>query len=169
MVVDPGAANPGDETLRLVYDDLVHERDRLRDARRSVTSQLGPLPVASAVVVGLFGAVSGAIRGVLPTILFVFALALFCVMVLESTRALGQSPYRKKRDEILPNDGRGLDGQQEHEWLTRMIEMERTVKRDLETSFEEERSSLIRVQRLFVVQIIALGLIPVVHSLNRLF
>jgi hypothetical protein len=40
-------------TLRLVYDDVVRERDRLRDARRAVTSQLEPFPVASAVVVGV--------------------------------------------------------------------------------------------------------------------
>ncbi len=155
-------------TLRLVYDDLVRERDRLRDARRAVTSQLEPFPVASAVVVGLFAGLSGQIKGVLPTGLFGFALVLFVIIVWFSTKAVGQSPYRRERDAILPNDGRGLDRTPEPLWLARMIEMERSVKADVVASFEDERSSLHRVQRLFVVQILALGLIPVVRSVDQL-
>jgi hypothetical protein len=169
--------NPGDSSgamedplpLRLVYDDLVRERDRLRDARRSVTSQLGPLPVASAVVVGLFGGLSRDIKGVLLTSLYAIALALFGVIVWYSAKAIEQSPYRTQRDAILPNDGRGLDKESESVWLARMIEMERSVRGPLVDSFEDERKSLILVQRLLVVQVLLLGLIPLIRSLDRLF
>ena len=44
------------ETLRLVYADLINERDRLRDARRSITTQLGPLPASAGLIIGLFAA-----------------------------------------------------------------------------------------------------------------
>jgi hypothetical protein len=49
-------------TLRQVCDNLVRERDRLRDARRSVSSQLGPLPAASAIDLGLFGSLGSVLK-----------------------------------------------------------------------------------------------------------
>jgi hypothetical protein len=74
---------------------------RLRDARRAITSQLGPFPAASAVVVTLFGAVSKDMHGSQSTLLFGLVLAAFVAMVLLSTIAVFPRPYRKLRKEAL--------------------------------------------------------------------
>jgi hypothetical protein len=146
------------EPLQRVYDDVVRERDRLRDARRAVTSQLGPLPAASAVIVGLFAALSDDVDGRLPTVLFVLALALFLLMNVISMRAIGYKPYRELRDELLPDEG--LDGKSESEWLAEMIHVERELMTRLEGAFEKERRFLLAVQCLLALQVLLLAVIP---------
>jgi len=152
---------PEPETLKFVYEDLVRERDRLRDARRAISSQLGQLPTASAVVVTLFGALSNDIHGGQSTLLFRLALAAFVAMVLLSLIAVfPPRPYRKLRKEALqklPDEGRGLDQQPTVEWLSSMIDLERKLTSRLETALGEERGVLLLVQGLFVAQIVLLG------------
>ena len=41
------------DTLRLIYEDILRERDRLRDERKFVTRQLGPTPAAGALIIAL--------------------------------------------------------------------------------------------------------------------
>ena len=149
------------ETLKFVYEDLVRERDRLRDAGRAITSKLGLLSMASAVVVTLFGALSNDIHGGRSTLLFEFALAAFVAMVLVGTIAVfPPRPYRKLRKEALqklPDGGRGLDQEPTVEWLSSMIDLERKLTSRLETTLGEERGALLLVQGLFVAQIVLLG------------
>jgi hypothetical protein len=149
------------ETLKFVYEDLVRERDRLRDARRAITSQLGLLPTASAVVVTLFGALSNDIHGGRSTLLFGLALAVFVVMVLLSMIAVfPPRPYRKLRKEALqklPDGGRGLDQEPAVEWLSSKIDLERRLTSRLETALGEERGALLLVEGLFLAQIVLLG------------
>jgi len=155
------------ETLRLVYDDLVHERDRLRDARRSVTSQLGPLPVASAVVVGLFGALSDDIHG-LMTVVFIVVLAVFFAIAIVSAIALGYQPYRNLRREAERASGwADDDARPADEWLSGMIAVERLVKGPLGKAFDTERTFLLSVQWMLVAQVLLLGLIAVVAAWGR--
>ena len=172
---------PSTETLRLVHEDLVRERDRLRDARRAVTAQLGPLPAASAVVVGLFGALSNDVHGPVLTSMFGIAVAIFVVIVWLSSRAIGRSPYRLKRVQALGKRGERLPeylAKSEDEWLLAMIDLERssfygTRRKDgtwtesSQDDFDAERKSLLRVQTLFAVQVILLGLMVGMASWNR--
>jgi len=152
---------PEPETLKFVYEDLVRERDRLRDARRAITSQLGLLPTASAVVVTVFGALSNDIHGGQSTLLFGLALAAFVVMVLIGTIAVfPPRSFRKLRKEALqrlPEGGRGLDQEPTVEWLSSMIDLERKLTSRLETALGEERGALLLVEGLFVAQIVLLG------------
>ena len=90
----------GESALSLVYDDLVRERDRLRDARRSVTSQLGPLPAASAIVLALFGALGPDIHGRM-TVLFVIALLMLVAIAVVSSIAITYLPYRQIRRDAV--------------------------------------------------------------------
>lgn len=155
-------ADPG--TLRLVYDDLVRERDRLRDARRSLTSQLGPLPVASAVVVGLFGALSDDIHG-LMTVVFIVVLTLFFAIAIVSSIALGHKPYRLlRRDAERESGWTDDDARHPDDWLTGMIAVERTVKGRSQKAYDTERTFLISVQWMLVAQVLLLGLIAVVAA-----
>jgi hypothetical protein len=156
-------------TLRLVYDDLVRERDRLRDARRAVTSQLGPIPAVSAVVIALFGTLSDNISDSYSTLLFKVAIGAFILMVVISTIAVFRQPYRKLREKALgelPGGGQSLDGESEIDWLSTMIRLERKLTEGLERAFEWERGLLLVVQLLFVAQIVLLGLITVSASMN---
>jgi hypothetical protein len=147
-------------TLNLVYEDLVRERDRLRDARRSVTSQLGPLPAASGVVIGLFGALGPRVQGAMKPY-FIVALILLLVIAGVSTVALTSSPYRKLREgavKDLKKEGwTSDDRQEEQDWLAAMIELERLLKVTLGSAFNKERDYLLAVQWLFVVQVLLLG------------
>ena len=145
------------ETLRLVYADLINERDRLRDARRSITAQLGPLPASAGLIIGLFAAF-GDIESGRMTLLYGLALLPFLLVMLVSTLALRRNPYRKltKRE---PQTAEGDDLLPEEEWLTQRIALERRSYVDLEHDFEEERTSLLRVQVLLGAEVVYLVLI----------
>ena len=84
--------------LRLTLEDLQRENQRLRTARASVTSQLGPLPISAAVVAGLVSGFSAAGGGHLNHLLLGLALIPFGLMVAVSIVYGAIRPYRKLRD-----------------------------------------------------------------------
>jgi hypothetical protein len=80
-------------TLKLVHEDIVGERDRLRSARAAITSQLGPLPASAGIVIGLVGSLDHRVeRGFL-----IAAGALFGLVMLVSIRYSRLAPYRVLR------------------------------------------------------------------------
>ena len=130
-------------TLKLTYDGLCQERDRLRDARAAITRQLGPLPLSAAIA---FGIVSGFSKDVEHRCLLFVALAAFVLMVGVSALYSGFQPYRQLRAqkesrwrsalaERFPDrdalaDELGLqleDVLPERDWYSAMIELERAV------------------------------------------
>jgi hypothetical protein len=156
---------PDVETLQLIYDRLVRERDRLRDARRAVTAQLGPLPAAAVVVLGLFTALPDEIhnRGLVWA-----ALGLFVAVLALSTWGIGVVPYRRRCAEVdapAREDGlRDEDFLPREEWLLELIKHERGVyygtprePLSLQASFERERSTLIVVQVLVGAGVVILA------------
>lgn len=135
------------ETLRLVHADLVRERDRLRDARRAVTAQLGPFPASAGLVVGLFAALQPHFHGH-PTriVLISAAVLIFALIVSVSFRGLRFKPYR----ELSKITGEGLP---EREWLTAENERLRgLLDGDLAKNFSRERNALLTVQVLLVLE-----------------
>ena len=146
--------------LRLEYEDLVRERDRLRDARRSVTSALGPLPAASAVAVGLFGLVKGRIDDWMIGV-YIAVLALFVFMAAAGAIAISRSSYRELRDGYVNKLGLSLAGASVPDWLAQMINLETGVYEDLVDGFEFERKWLLRMQWAAVLQVTLLGVITV--------
>jgi hypothetical protein len=167
---------PDPETLALVYEDLVHERDRLRDARRQVTARLGPLPAAAGIVLGLFAGLPEHIqnRGLIWG-----ALGVFLVMIAVSSFAIGLSPYRRLIKQLDAPPGKGPhedDALPKAEWLRQRIQREREVyygparRREdnmrrlglwakpatLEASFNRERWMLLAVQWLLALEVLLL-------------
>jgi hypothetical protein len=160
MADNTGAAAVNVRTLELAYENGVRERDRLRDARRSVTSQLGPLPAASAIVVGLFGALSDDIHGITTVIIYGVALALFVAIAAVSTRAITYEPYRVQRENAEKAVGWTHDETLlPSEWFVGMMRVEREVRMKLESAFDRERRWLLIVQWMIVAQILLLGVI----------
>jgi hypothetical protein len=173
------------ETLQLIYDRLVQERDRLRDARRAVTAQLGPLPAAAAVLLGLFAGLPDDVhnRGLVGA-----AVVLFIGMIVVSAWGIRLSPYRRLSAQIdAPNTQDGLrddDSLPRRDWLLERIKHERRIyygeltDRDqrpqnwirprlsrfrreplsLQESFNRERSTLLLVQILLAAEVVLLVL-----------
>jgi hypothetical protein len=174
---------PDVETLQLIYDRLVLERDRLRDARRAVTAQLGPLPAAAAVLLGLF---AGLPENVHNRGLVWAALALFIGVILLSAWGIRISPYRRLSGDLdAPTTQDGLrddDSLPRKDWLLERIKQERRIYygapaggtqrpqnwRDrwltrarcqplsLQASFDRERSTLLMVQILLAAEVVLL-------------
>jgi hypothetical protein len=86
------------EVLRLTLEDLQRENQRLRTARASVTSQLGPLPISTAIVAGLISGFAATGNGHLSDTLLALALIPFALMVAVSIAYGAIRPYRKLRD-----------------------------------------------------------------------
>jgi hypothetical protein len=166
------SSEPDVETLQLIYARLILERDRLRDARRAVTAQLGPLPAAGAVVLGLFTGLPDDIqnRGLVWA-----ALALFIGVLALSAWGIGLDPYRLRGGEVdAPTMEDGLrddDFLSREEWLFARIKHERRVyygttiggaqpsqsePLSLQAGFERERSTLTVVQVLLAIEVIVL-------------
>src|SRR3712207_5327810 len=82
------------DSARLSYEQVVRERDRLRDARGAITRQLGPLPVAAGISTALVGAVAD--KPGKPVFLYL-ALCTLAVLVLVSFLYSGMRPYRQLR------------------------------------------------------------------------
>jgi hypothetical protein len=112
------------ETLTLIYEDRVRERERLRDARRAITAQLGPLPAAAAVIIGLFATFAKDIRSEEP--LFLAALGAFVLVILVSALSVDLSPYRAMRANHETELG-SFDRLPRDKWLERMISLEREI------------------------------------------
>jgi hypothetical protein len=164
---------------------LVRERDRLRDARRSVTAQLGPLPAAAAVVLGLFAGLPDNVqnRGLVWA-----ALALFIGVIVLSAWGIRLDPYRRLSGQVdAPTTDDGLrddDSLPRKDWLLARINHERRIyygaptgsaeqpqnwiKRrlpssgrrplSLQASFDRERSTLLVVQILLAAEVVLLAL-----------
>jgi hypothetical protein len=173
------------EVLRAAHKDLVAERDRLRDARASFTSRLGPLPPSAAIAISLTGSVVEDVS----VIWLAVATALLGVMVLISALYSGLKPYRllrgekqsgleKQRNVALSNGdtsqlGFGLAAQDEVAWLQAKIKLEQSLYGglrkdprfllsrkvgDLQQGLDVERSAFNVVQFLFVAIIVVLVL-----------
>jgi hypothetical protein len=166
---------PDEETLELVYEHLVRERDRLRGARREVTARLGPMPAAAGVVLGLFGGLPDHLhnRGLVWA-----ALGVFLVMIVLSSVAIVFSPYRRLARELDAPRGEGLladDALPRADWLAKRIVHEREVyygpakeeqeegeggriarwrrPGSLEAGFDRERSLMLAVQWLLALEV----------------
>jgi hypothetical protein len=165
--------------LRLRYQDVLTERDRLRNARASVTSQLGPLPASAAIVIGLAATVADKVE----MWALISAGGLMLGIVALSMLYSGLRPYRIMRaraegkrsadlgSPVLPEDD-------EAGWLDAKIKLEQTIygeldtrqrpslwlrPKDLQQAFRVERTLLNIVQFLFVLVIIDLLLGILVH------
>jgi hypothetical protein len=142
-------------TLRLAYEDVVRERDRLRDARASITSQLG-LPASAGIAIGVVGALQEDVDGAW----LVIASALLLVMVVTSIAFSRLAPYRKLRADRKVKVGGDAEAGEE-KWLEDMIELERGLYGSLEKALEAELAALYAVQLLFVaiIGVLVLGLV----------
>jgi membrane protein implicated in regulation of membrane protease activity len=167
-----GAPRPAQplRLLELRHDDLVAERDRLRDARAAVTGSLGPLPASAAIVIGLAGTVAGEI----PDWAIWTTLALFAVIMAISVVSSRLLPYRKLRakreqDPRYELNDRSLTTPES--WLLRKIELEKAIyeggpdestwsaaikPRTLARGFAFEHAALNIVQTLFAAIVIVL-------------
>jgi hypothetical protein len=179
------SGEPDVETLQLIYDRLVRERDRLRDARRAVTAQLGPLPAAAAVLLGLF---AGLPENVHNRGLVWAALILLIGLILVSAWGIRLDPYRRlsgqvdapttqdglREDDALPRKDWLLKrikherriyygapnggAQQSRNWIRRRLQSFRRQPLSLQASFERERSTLLVVQVLLAAEVVLLAL-----------
>ncbi|TMK98917.1 MAG: hypothetical protein E6G34_05265 [Actinobacteria bacterium] len=141
------AARAGEDecaTLRLVYEGLCSERNRLRDARSSFSRQLGPLPVVAGISTGTIAVFA---RHVHTSWLLWVALGLLAVLVVvsilySSVPAYRQIRARKEtgwRERLVSRHGaclaaeaaeRGLqieDLLAPADWYRAMIELEREI------------------------------------------
>lgn len=156
---------PDLETLRLVYADLVAERNRLRDARRDVTSRLGPIPASAGIIIALFAALGPELEHGATALLFGIALLPFVFVLAMSARALRRPSYRELVSDLqAERPAADRDSLSEEEWLTMMVTFEREMYPRLVDEFRQERSNLYRVQVLLGVQVVVLAVIALVES-----
>jgi hypothetical protein len=88
------------ETLKAAFENLRTENLRLRDARSSLTRQLGPLPISAAAIAGLISAFPGGSEsGDAHTPLLILAAVAFALMIWVSSRYSKLKPYRALRDD----------------------------------------------------------------------
>lgn len=80
-------------TLELLYEEVIRESERLRSARGTFSRQLGPLPLAGALVLGVFTAFAKHPHRTLALV----AVGLFGLSVVVSMLASGIAPYRRLR------------------------------------------------------------------------
>jgi hypothetical protein len=98
--------DPELDALKLRFEDLRRENERLRDARSAITAQLGPLPISAAIVAGLVSGFALGGKTHLHERELHLALWLFGAMVLVSMLASTFRPYRKLRDKAIKGDER---------------------------------------------------------------
>src|SRR5436189_46615 len=86
------ARRPGHvEMLKLVLADVEAERDRLRSARASFSTRLGPLPASVAVVTGIAAAAAGKV----DLLFAILAGVVFAGVLAVSIFFGGLKPYRE--------------------------------------------------------------------------
>jgi hypothetical protein len=154
-----GPRRPDRDTLELIHADLVAERDRLRDAQRTVTSQLGPIPASTSVIVGLLAAVatgdgSEGDRGLVVGV----ALAFSVVITALSIRWSGGQPYRELRLRAMRDQEGRLGPEVESDpvgWLQRRVDLETGLYEALVSRFNAQRTHLFIVQGLLLAEAIA--------------
>ena len=125
-----------EEALKLEFEDLRRENERLRDARSEITRQLGPLPISAAIVAGLVSGFTVDGKAHLNPTLAHLALGVFAAMVVVSIISSLLAPYRKLRDRVerqrtagTPADAKSPhDAETPTEWYERMIEVERQIR-----------------------------------------
>jgi hypothetical protein len=157
-MTEEGSPKPERDTLELIHADLVAERDRLRDAQRAVTSQLGPIPASTSVIVGLLAAVatgdgSESDRVLVVGVALAFSIA---ITVLSIVWSRGE-PYREMRQEMLDEqqDRFGPErGWTVLAWLQRRIDLERDLYEKLAERFNAQRTHLFIVQGLLLAEAI---------------
>jgi hypothetical protein len=165
-MTEEGSRKARRETLELIYADLVEERNRLRDAQRAVTSQLGPIPASTSVIVGLLAAVatgdgSEVDRGLVVGVALAFSIAITVLSLLWS----GGPPYRRRRGELLEQqkEWRGPEtGLAPEDWLQRRIELETDLYKELGARFDTQRIHLFIVQGLLLAEAIVVVALAVV-------
>lgn len=185
------AFDDGLGVLKAAYEDIRRENERLRDARASVTRQLGPLPLSAAVVAGLVtGFAPPGKQPIQHTWMLVAAGGLFAALVLLSILYSNLKPYRQLRakkeeslkrpdqivDQLLNPPHQAASPRIEAEWYSGMIRLEREVRgeprskwhrfpwgtQSLVDGFDKERTGLVLVQGLFAAVIVFLILARVV-------
>lgn len=123
--------DPELDALKLRFEDLRRENERLRDARSAITAQLGPLPISAAIVAGLVSGFALGGKTHLHEGDLRLALWLFGAMVLVSMLASTFRPYRKLRDKLI-KDSKDTDKPEKatsaREWYQRMIKLEETLR-----------------------------------------
>ena len=156
------------ELAKLRYEDVVSERDRLRDARAGLTSKLGPLPASAAIVIGLAGTVADKVE----QWALIAAGGLFAALVILSILFSSLRPYRIMRAKSSHAGAGELpfpapEDDDPTTWLERKTRMEEDLygklnrsqpvfrlgfsPSDLQAAFDIERSALNLVQLLFVL------------------
>jgi hypothetical protein len=160
------------QALNRAYEDIVTERDRLRDARGAITRQLGPLPASAAIAISLVGALTEKASAIALGV----AVGLFGALVGVSIVYSVLPPYRKLRAKYEDGEKPHELGFDEHaratDWLEHMIGLERRIYgsldanranfrlpfgiENLQDSFDAERTGLFIVQALFVLVIATL-------------
>jgi hypothetical protein len=150
--VDHGLA-----VLKAAYEDNRRENERLRDARASVTRQLGPLPLSAAVVAGLVtGFAPPGKQPIQHTWMLWAAGGLFAALVFLSILYSNLKPYRQLRseketskdcrgptqivDRVLNGPYEAFNTEVEAEWYTRMIWLERAVRGGSRSKWWEHRA-----------------------------
>jgi hypothetical protein len=83
------------KTLELLYEEVVRESDRLRSARGAFSRQLGPLPVAGGLVLGIFTSFGNHPHRVTTWV----AVGVFAFSAVLSMAASGIAPYRRLRSQ----------------------------------------------------------------------
>ena len=154
-----GPRRPDRDTLELIHADLVAERDRLRDAQRTVTSQLGPIPASTSVIVGLLAAVatgdgSEGERGLVVGVALAFSVAITAL----SVRWSGGQPYRELRLRAMREQEERLGPEVDSDpvdWLRRRVELENGLYEALVSRFNAQRTHLFIVQGLLLAEAIA--------------
>jgi hypothetical protein len=174
------------DALKALYEDRRRESQRLRDARASVTRQLGPLPISAAIVAGLITGFAPA-GADLRSWALIAAGILSALLVLASIVYNNMRPYRELRSKYekeipllrhpsqITGDLSRLGGKAQVAWHRAMIDLEERVygsprkkwwerrlpSRDvdsLQEGFDRERTGLIAVQALFAFVIVFLVL-----------
>jgi hypothetical protein len=79
--------DPELDALKLRFEDIRRENERLRDAHSAITAQLGPLPISAAIVAGLVSGFALGGKTHLHELELHLALCLFGAMVLVSMLA----------------------------------------------------------------------------------
>jgi hypothetical protein len=99
---EPSADDALVTTLKAAYEETRRESERLRDARASVTRQLGPLPISAGVVAGLVTGFAPSGQRVTDHVWILYvAGGLFALLVVLSIAYSNLKPYRQLRDEKL--------------------------------------------------------------------
>jgi hypothetical protein len=125
-----------EKLLRLRFEDLQRENERLRDARSAITSQLGPLPISAAIVAGLVSGFTVDGKAHLNHTLAHWALGAFGLMVLVSMISSILKPYRKLRDELEKDPTKCPSGATDPtDWYLRMIAVEEGVRGTSKSGF----------------------------------